>query len=269
VHNGAAKCWGADTNGQLGNGATTGNQVSPVQVDGLTSGVTDIAVYGESACAIHNGAAKCWGLATDGRLGNGQTSGTYPSPVQVDGLTSGVTAISTGSTHACAIQSGSAKCWGAGGVGRLGNGGTASSATPVQVDGLTSGVTSISAGNSLTCAVHNGAAKCWGSDTAGRLGNGPVITASQLTPSQVDGLTSGVTTISVYAGHVCAIQSGSPKCSGSDTNGQLGNDPALTNQPSPVQVAGFAGLAGFPAALVVEVSDGVSTVTASVTLTHP
>ena len=32
---GAVKCWGSDAYGQLGNGATTGNQVSPVAVIGI------------------------------------------------------------------------------------------------------------------------------------------------------------------------------------------------------------------------------------------
>ena len=67
-------------------------------------------------------------------------------PVQAFPAGSGVTAISPGHLHTCAVVSGGARCWGFG--PGLGNGDTYTPQedTPVQVSGLTSGVTDISAG---------------------------------------------------------------------------------------------------------------------------
>ncbi|MBU2644620.1 hypothetical protein KKI24_07930 [bacterium] len=78
------KCWGYNSNGQLGDGGTT-TQDSPVVVSGVSS-VTSVSVGGNTSCAVYNdGTAKCWGEGSTGELGNGTTSDNS-TPQSVSGL---------------------------------------------------------------------------------------------------------------------------------------------------------------------------------------
>ena len=100
----------------MGNG-TYKISSAPVQVSGLTSGVIAISVGRRHTCAIHNGGAKCWGYNYLGQLGDGETGAfTFPRssavPIPVSGLLNGVTAISAGYDHSCAIVNGATiRCW--------------------------------------------------------------------------------------------------------------------------------------------------------------
>src|SRR6266540_672091 len=212
---GGVKCWGTPYSGALGDG-TDSRRFAPVDVSGLGGGVTAVAAGSEHSCALTSaGGMKCWGNNRSGAVGDGTTTDRW-TPVDVSGLSSGVTAIAAGGVRSCALTSaGGIKCWG----GYPDPAGVRS--TPVDVSGVSGGVTAITVGCALT---SGGRVQCWGSDLAA---------------VDVPGLSSGVAAISVGVLHTCAVtRTAAVKCWGWNPSGQLG-DGTTVDRSTPVDVIGF------------------------------
>ena len=88
----------------------------------------DVSTCGVTAA----GAAYCWGLNSNGQLGDGTTT-NWLSPVLVAGGVS-FAAASAGDLHTCGVTTGGAAyCWGYNGYGQLGDGTTTDRSSPVLV----------------------------------------------------------------------------------------------------------------------------------------
>jgi alpha-tubulin suppressor-like RCC1 family protein len=92
--------------------------------------------------------------------------------------------LTVAAVHVCGVTiTGDAYCWGGGGNGRLGSGGTADSPVPVAVTGGLKFL-AVAAGDAHTCGVTPlGAMYCWGRNNKGQLGIGN--TTDSLTPALV------------------------------------------------------------------------------------
>jgi alpha-tubulin suppressor-like RCC1 family protein len=170
-------CWGLNDAGQVGQDPAVIPAISvPVQVTGLPAAVA-LAAGQDHACALAQiGTVWCWGNNVQGQLGDGGNELATYIPVQVTGLAGGVSSLTAGGYHTCALVSGAVMCWGFNSSGQLGNGLTTLSKVPVPATGM-NGMLAVNAGGveydqEQTCAItFSGSLKCWGGDEYGQLGD--------------------------------------------------------------------------------------------------
>ncbi|MGB0152288.1 MAG: putative Ig domain-containing protein, partial [Candidatus Poseidoniaceae archaeon] len=253
LDNGDLKCWGKDTDGQVGDSSSTYNSWSPSTTVTLYGDAVAVSGGRSHTCALLDGGdVKCWGDDQYGQLGDGATLADRTTPpYSAINLGTGRTAvaISAGGYHTCALlDNGDVKCWGRDNEGQLGDGGTitstdytaAPSSTAINL-GTGRTAVAISAGEYHTCAIlDNGDLKCWGMDNAGQLGDGGANTSTSAPSSTAVNLGAGRTAVAVAAGweHTCAIlDNGDMKCWGKDAYGQLGDGGSNTHTNAPSSTA--------------------------------
>ena len=87
IHSGGeVRCWGWGYSGQMGNGASTSYQYTPVSVSGI-SAASSVSAGDEHTCAVlSGGTVQCWGYGYYGQLGNGKSTTSQSTPVEVLGF---------------------------------------------------------------------------------------------------------------------------------------------------------------------------------------
>lgn len=190
---GALKCWGRNSDGQLGlgNNGSYGNDPDEMganlPVVPLPSQAFAVEAGDVHTCALLSGRVACWGNNASGQLGLGSTDPKGLAAGEVAALTGvdlggrkpQIVAARGGRSCATALD-GSLRCWGENGKGQLGVGATdnrgdgagemGAALRPVE---LGEPVVALGLGTAHSCAaLAGGAVKCWGENGDGQLGLG-------------------------------------------------------------------------------------------------
>ncbi len=238
INDGTIQCWGANDDGQLGDGTTTSSSI-PVSVRAITNAIAVTAGYRHTCALLSDYTASCWGDNSQGQLGADSSIYSSSTPVPYTQLYNGMVAIEAGRSHTCAIpisSAGSVTCWGSNSEWQLGSQDvTGISYQPIWVNGVNSAI-AIAAGDQHNCALiagpDGGTVQCWGWNYYGQLGTGGF--SDNNLAANVYGISTAISITA--ADHSCALLNDQHvQCWGFNSSGELGDGSTIARS-TPVAV---------------------------------
>jgi len=239
---GTLHCWGDDADARLGP-LERGDRAAPERVGAELGDDTEfarIALDHRHGCAVTTtSAAYCWGRADEGQLGSQEE----PLPTLVVGPTrimgTSFDAVTVGDDFSCGLTGsvGSPRCWGANGVGEVGQ--AAGMDYVIAPEALAfRRYVQVDADHRRACALaaDTGRVYCWGLNAGNRSGLGDTSMGNEVRePTAVAGDVA-FARIAVGQEHTCAIdRDGALWCWGFNGDGQLALGDT-TRRTSPTQV---------------------------------
>jgi alpha-tubulin suppressor-like RCC1 family protein len=241
---GTVMCWGADNQGQLGQGPGAGPIPEPqlVVIPGGEA-IDQLRTSSNGTCGRGPGEAVwCWGDNNNGELTTpGKSPGGAVGPTALP-IAGPLGALGQGPAHTCvgATEGSGVTCLGSNGYSELGGGGT----QPIEnaVPGMDA-IDELALGNDHSCARAAGQVWCWGRDNQGQLGQN---TVTGPTPDPAPVVLPGPASHLVAGNdHTCAaLDDGeSVRCWGGGDLGQIGEGatnnrylPTVLDPPLPAAV---------------------------------
>lgn len=234
-------CWGDDTFGTVGDGATTGPQLTPVKIGTASWKHISAKIY--TTCGIQSDDSLwCWGGDLRGQVGDGSPAAHQTAPVKIGTDTwKKISAADSSTAASCGIKSDdSLWCWGYSQNGEMGNG---ASGTTIYYDPVAIAVgqtwKDITVGSSSSCGLKtDNTLWCWGSDGNGQLANGGA-TGIRTTPSAAGDGGAWNTIKFSYLYHGCGLHTDDTLwCWGWNAWGMTGIGTETGSATSPTQVSG-------------------------------
>jgi alpha-tubulin suppressor-like RCC1 family protein len=232
--------WGDNLGGEFCLGKVK-KILTPVELS--FTDVTTLAGAGDHATYDSDGTIYSCGGNQYGELGDGSTTASTTTPVQVTGLDGALvtTLVAAWRNTGALLSNGDYYDWGYNAVGQVGNGGTTSVTTPFQVP-LDAAVTQVALGGSAgsngqsLALLADGTLWAWGNGQSYQLGNG--VKGNQESPIQITPPT-GVKYVAVASGGATSYgltKAGGVWAWGYNANGEVGNG-TTTKAKEPVEVA--------------------------------
>ncbi len=222
---GALYCWGSNAGGQIGDESYVSRSI-PTKI--AEPSWISVDCGAQQVCAVRSdNALFCWGTSY-WSLGDGSQSRVMPTQVA---STRAFARVGVGSTHACAVETGTNAlyCWGANYFGQLGVGDLMDRKLPAPVDAQQ--WLWIAGGSYHTCGIGSAGTQCWGYNMYGTIGDGTITNA--LTPKAV----AAASNVWTGANHSCALTGSNATCWGYNYVGQLG-DGTTETRLVPTAIAG-------------------------------
>jgi len=253
LEDGTVRCWGANNEGQLGDGNATPRTDTnkyafdsdvPREVPGVTNAVAMAGGIYHTVVLLRDGTVRAWGNNRYGQLGNGAKTQSF-TPVEVrlasGQLLSNVVEIAAGDYHSVArLKDGTVWSWGWNLYGQLGDGTQVDSPNPVQVIGLPAAATALTArfrGSGVILADANRTMRLWGDNEGGQLGIGN-NDGRFSTPVQPLVIADAVALDAGDHHNMVVLGNGQIWAWGRNAEGQLGDGTGVAS-PLPVQVKGI------------------------------
>jgi alpha-tubulin suppressor-like RCC1 family protein len=233
--------WGVGgTSGQLGN-AVISDRLTPVTTFAGGTNWRQVSAGGQHTAAIKtDGTLWTWGSGSNGRLGNGATTGNISTPITTFAGGTNWKQVSAAGNIAAIKTDGTLWTWGLGTFGVLGNGAiTGNISTPITTFAGGTNWKQVIATSDHTAAIKtDGTLWTWGRGSTGQLGNNQVIDVS--TPITTFAGGTNWKQVSCGLSIVVAIKTdGTLWTWGSGSNGRLGNGVTTGDISTPVTT--FAG----------------------------
>ena len=177
TESGELYAWGKNKHGQVGDGYSGRDVLSPskIELEGsvkeiITSPHNDKTVY----AITENGELYAWGKNKHGQVGNGTLDKRVKRPAKVT-LAGNIKEIITGSTVYIITENGELYAWGKNNCGQVGNGTLDECVTipaKVEIAGSVKKIITSYNGSTAYAITENGELYAWGKNKHGQVGNG-------------------------------------------------------------------------------------------------
>lgn len=250
---GTIRCWGRNSQGQLGATANTDPNENPTTVSGIPDPIKAMVAGREHTCALTTtGNVHCWGSNRRGQLAVGSVVNGDAQPAATATASkvniANVSKLFGADENTCVMLSPTdIRCAGANAYGQLGRGGADDPEPHTDLDtvvSLAGNVDMLSNGPStvhLMAVLADGRLQGWGANLSGQLGISPDAAGESTTPVLADGVT-GVKKVGTGTSVTCALDAlGGVKCWGFNSRGQAGPGGTLRQDvPTAIALSGPA-----------------------------